>query len=365
MNQVFYLDIYPSALQEQRLRRYFMAHRFVYNYFRDIYAAAYERNGSRFDVEVANSLLARLIQKTPALQELNFLILQCAHDDINSDFMSFYQADDPGATKKAMPRRLSDNMRPGCKISAEGYNVHYDREWIYIHGIGQIPHDGTWLEGVIRQLTISRPNPGHYVLIAICDDHVTRHYNFTGQAVGIVRSQRGFATASTGKHYSNAPEIEKLRGQLLVLNQQMGHANHKSENSLTDEQKVLRKALTQENKKFVAHLSTHFIKNNDRIYIESMDEHLFEQNLLSAKDYLWKIFLEQLERKADQNERIYLEIDSPPKMLCSSCGQINSEVPGSASSWSCSQCNATQRCEINCAQNVLQLGERLSWYEQS
>ncbi|MDO4539679.1 MAG: transposase [Syntrophomonadaceae bacterium] len=352
MNQVFQVNIFPVKPQEALMRRYFGAYRYIYNYYRTAYITAYDRNQSRFDEDAANELLIKLVQQDRALQIVDFRVLQGALDDVNADFTEFYQGADSG--KKSYPRKISDSgSRQFFRIAADANNIRCEPDYISIHGLGKLDYDGTRIEGTIRQITVTRNAPGQYLMSVFCDDMEERRYPFTGEAVGIVRGDKGFAAASTGKYYSDAPEIIELRAQMSAL--------RKEDNELDSEAlKSLRKALAKENKSFISRITTHFIKNYDRIYVEAMDDSLRDGGLLSAEDYLWKCFLEQLEKKAELNNRVYLELDADeaaalPPTVAHPTECAPKETAGDAGSSHPSPL-------INKARSLLATGERLSNY---
>lgn len=358
MNQVFQVRIYPVQPQESLMRRYFGAYRYIYNYFRSAYIIAYDRDQARFDEDAANQLLVQLVQQDRALQIVDYRVLQGALDDVNADFLEFYQSADSSA-KKTYPRKISETgARKYFKIYADADNIRYDEDVVFVLGLGKLDHDGTRIEGTIRQIAVTHPASGQYLMSVFCDDVELRQYPPTGAAVGIVRGDNVFAVASTGKYYSDAPEILELRAQMATLRGDDPDLDSKP-------LKALRKELAKQNKSFISHLTTHFVKKYDRIYIEGLHPAILNHALLSAEDYLWKSFLEQLEKKADLNERVYLELDPPLPApgLCSDCGsEADPAALDFSQRWICPDCGSIHRPEINNARNLLAAGERISNY---
>ncbi len=108
-------------------------------------------------------------------------------------------------------------------------------------------------------------------------------------------------------------------------------------------------------------LSRRIINENQVIVVENLNIKGMVKNhclALTISQVGWGQFLTMLKYKAENEGKIYLEIDRffPSSKTCNHCLNVVDSLPLDVRQWTCHQCQTTHDRDVNAARNILEEG---------
>ena len=231
------------------------------------------------------------------------------------------------------------------------------------------------MTGLIKSATISMTNTGKHFISILCETDI-RPFKKTNSSVGIDLGLSHFAILSTGEKIENprflisaskklAKEQKVLSRRALVA-KQLGRSLNDCSNYQKQRLKVARlhEKISNQRRDFLHQLSTHLIKNHDRICMEDLASKNLMRNHHLARaigDVSWFEFRRMLEYKSEWYGKQIIKISRwfPSSQICSNCKMNSGKKPLHVREWTCKNCETHQDRDLNASINILHEGLKL------
>jgi IS605 OrfB family transposase len=369
----------PTVEQRQALARAFGCARVVYNdalrLREDTHMAG---RPFKSDGEVLR-LVTTLAKRTPErawLAEVSAVVLQQSVADLHRAYRNYFRAltEVKAERVKGNPQAKLRTRKPRLKSKRGEQAVRFtanSRFRILANGRLSLPKVG---DVAVRW---SRPLPAPPSSVTVTLDHSGRyHASFVVEVarnplpalereVGVDLGLHVLAALSDGATIPNPRWLRQAeralrRAQRTLSRRQQGSANWRKAR-----RKVARlhARVTDARRDLHHQLSTRLIRENQAVYLESLDVAALGRSKLakSLADAGWGQFTAMLAYKADLYGRTVVRIDRwyPSSQQCSACG-AKTGPKGRAGlkvrTWICSVCAAAHDRDVNAARNILAAG---------
>jgi putative transposase len=237
------------------------------------------------------------------------------------------------------------------------------------------------IEGKLKTVTVTKNRCDQYFASILFEDGKPNPDSSTeGKAVGVDLGLTDFAVTSDGSKFNNPRWIAKHERNLKRKQQDLSRKQKGSNNRNKARKKVAKVhnkvARCREN--FLHKLSRRIVDENQVICLESPLTPLNKggtnlnkggtkggigmvKNPHLAKaigQVSWGMFLTMLKYKAEQEGKVYVEVDRffPSSKTCNVClNQIDS-LPVDVRNWTCSSCGTSHDRDLNAAINLARRG---------
>ncbi len=202
------------------------------------------------------------------------------------------------------------------------------------------------VEGKVKTVTISKNKADqYYVSILMEDGKELPKQSAQGKVIGIDMGLTDFCITSDGSKYANPRWIERHEGNLIRKQQALSRKQKGSKNTDKARLKVAKvhNRISRCREDFHHKLSRKIVNENQVICVENLNIKGMVKNHCLAKSISqvgWGSFMTMLKYKAEQEGKIYLEIDRffPSSKTCSNCLNIVDSLPLDIRVWTCDSC---------------------------
>jgi len=351
---------YPSHDQKQRLAHTFGCCRYVYNWALRERTDAYYQRGERLSYEGTAQRLVSLKkqEETVWLNEVSSVPLQQSLRHLDKAFRNFFEgrADYPSFKKK---RHQQSATYTSNAFTWGGHSL--------ILAKMDAPLDITWHRPLPdgcqpSSVTITKDEAERYFVSILVEEDI-KPLQVTPKMVGLDLGLKSMVITSDGQRHGNPKFF--ARDEEKLAKAQRRHAKKKkgSKNRNKARRKVARlhKKIADRRRDYQHQLSTHIIRENQVVCVESLQVKNMIKNHCLAKaisDVGWSEFVRQLEYKATWYGRMLVKIDKwyPSSKRCFDCGHLLDSLTLDVRSWTCPQCGMVHDRDINAAKNVLAAG---------
>lgn len=354
--------IYPTQAQEGHLSQAFGCARWVWNQSLDTMSRTYKETGkgvSAFDMKkqipvwkVEHEWLKECYSQCLQQSVLNLSQAFINFFDGRAGYPSFksrYDRQSIQFPQKVTVLTESAIKFPG-KLGTVKAKVHRD------------------IAGKIKTVTVSRLNDGRYYASLLVDDGIEQPApSSDGKAIGIDLGLTDFAVTSDGSKYQNPRHLKKHEKNLKRKQRKLSRKKDKTTNKRRKAKLLLARVhskISRTRQDFHHKLSRKIVNENQVVVVENLAVKNMVKNHNLAKaisDVGWGTFCTMLKYKAEQDGKIYLEVDRffPSSHLCSNTLLRVPKMDLSVRMFDCPHCGQRHDRDINAAINIRNEGLRI------
>ncbi len=351
---------YPSEEQKHILARTFGCCRYVYNWALRERTDAYYQHGERLYYEGTAQRLVTLKsqEETSWLGEVSSVPLQQALRYLDRAFRNFFEGRTEYPTFKKKRNQQSATYASNA-FTWNGQTLTLAKM--------DAPLDITWHRPLPdgckpSSVTVTKDEANRYFVSILVEEDI-QPLPVTPKMVGLDLGLKSMVITSDGQTYGNPKFFAKDEKKLAKAQRRHAKKKKGSKNRTKARLSVARihKKIADRRRNYQQQLSTHIIRENQVVCIESLAVKNMVQNHCLAKsisDVGWAEFVRQLEYKAQWYGRTLVKIDKwyPSSKRCFDCGHILDSLSLDVREWTCPECGVHHDRDINAARNILAVG---------
>ncbi|WIG59522.1 MAG: Mobile element protein [Ktedonobacterales bacterium] len=353
---------YPTRAQAAVLARTFGCARFVYNWALRLRIAAYAQRGERVSYADTSAALTLLKQQpeTVWLNEVSSVPTQQTLRHLDRAFRNFYEGRTqyPSFHTKHGPQAAEYTTSAfRCDARARTLTLAKMDSPLHIHWSRPLP-DGT----TPTTVTLSRDTAGRYFVSILLEAEIAPLPQVAAQ-VGIDLGLHDLVVLNSGEKVGNPRFFQQDEQRLAKAQRRHAKKQRDSKNREKARVKVARipARIADRRRDFLHQLSTHIIRENQTICVESLRVKQMAQHPTLAKaisDVGWGELVRQVEYKAAWYGRTLVRIDQwyPSSKRCHACGHVLDDLSLATRQWTCPECGTVHDRDVNAAQNILAVG---------
>lgn len=354
--------IYPTQAQEGHLSQAFGCARWVWNQSLDTMSRTYKETGkgvSAFDMK----------QQIPVwkvehewLKECYSQCLQQSVLNLSQAFINFFDGRAGYPSFKSRYDRQSIQFPQKVTVLTESA-IKFPGKLGTVKA--KVHRD---IAGKIKTVTVSRLNDGRYYASLLVDDGIEQPApSSDGKAIGIDLGLTDFAVTSDGSKYQNPRHLKKHEKNLKRKQRKLSRKKDKTTNKRRKAKLLLARVhskISRTRQDFHHKLSRKIVNENQVVVVENLAVKNMVKNHNLAKaisDVGWGTFCTMLKYKAEQDGKIYLEVDRffPSSHLCSNTLLRVPKMDLSVRLFDCPHCGQRHDRDINAAINIRNEGLRI------
>ncbi|WP_124978373.1 RNA-guided endonuclease InsQ/TnpB family protein [Ligilactobacillus salitolerans] len=394
---------YPSSHQKAIIKRNSDASRFVYNELVAISRELYELKQVKLPIDTVQQRIHQLEQRKKTTKNISDEHLFLCHKDIDSlslanakqnyakawkAFRKVHRSGIPVFHKKNYTWKYQTNAQYGSKATIpsllNGTVKFLDRNHAKLPKLGVIRTSAVrskiWeMREVVRigTVTITKDSADCFYLsfqLGSTQPFIGQ-VTFANKKLGVDLNTENFLTDSNGAVVANPRYYRKILKQLNRQKRKLSRRQlraKKEHRSLCDAKNYQKQRLlvakmqvkvAHQRLNFLHNLTTELVKNHDFLVAEELRSSNMLKNhalALSISDAGWRLFLQQLQSKAELYGKIFVAVDPRnTTQTCSKCGYLlagNNKLTLKDRTWQCPQCHTKHQRDHNAANNILAKG---------
>ncbi len=353
---------YPTAEQENLLRRTMGCVRLVYNKALAAKTEAWYQRQERVDYKQTSSLLTgwKKTEDLDFLNEVSCVPLQQCLRHLQKAFANFW------GKRAKYPRFKAKRNGGSAEFTKSAFKFRDGNLWL---AKSREPLNIVWSrllpDGCSPStVTVKLEPSGRWFVSLLVDDPTVQPLPPTKKQVGIDVGISSLLTTSDGAKISNPKHFNKLYRRLKVAQKELSRKTKGSNNRYKARLKVasIHAKIKDARTDFLHKLTTNLVYCYDLIAIEDLAVRNMVKNhklARSISDAAWGEMFRQLEYKCDWYGKKLVKIDRffPSSKRCNHCGFVMDKLSLDVRSWACPSCN-TQGIDrdINASKNILAAG---------
>ena len=347
MLKVVKVRIYPTKQQKIELSQAMGCTRWLWNRFLALTNETYKNTGkglSRYDLQ---SQLPSLKKEFEWLADTYSQCLQVVCLNLSRAFINFFEK------RSQYPRFKSKH---GKQSLAYPQNVKLGDDFLKFPMIGEIyAKIHRPIEGKIKTVTLTKNKADQYYASVLFEDGKEQPKPSTeGKTIGLDMGLTDFCITSDGSKYANPRWIDKHQRNLKRKQQALSRKREGSSNRDQARLKVAKvhNRISRCREDFHHKLSRKIVNENQVIVVENLKIKGMVKNHCLAKSISqvgWGSFMTMLKYKAEQEGKVYLEIERffPSSKTCSHCLNVVDSLPLDIRTWTCDSCGTKHDRDIN------------------
>ena len=353
---------YPTASQENLLRRTMGCVRLVYNKALATRTIAWYEKQERIDYKQTSSLLTnwKKTDELDFLSEVSCVPLQQCLRHLQKAFANFW------GQRAKYPKFKAKRNGGSAEFTKSAFKFREGKLWL---AKCSEPLNIVWSRFLPQEtqpstVTIKLDPSVRWFISLLVDDPTIEPLPPTDKKVGIDVGISSLITTSDGEKITNPKHFNRLSEKLKAAQKELSRKTLGSKNRDKARLKVakIHDKIKDARSDFFHKLTTNLVRENSVISIEDLAVRNMVKNhklARSISDASWGEFFRQLEYKCQWYGRELVKIDRffPSSKRCNNCGFVMDKLPLDVRSWDCPSC-ATKEIErdINAGKNILAAG---------
>ena len=369
MIKTYKFRLYPDKEQENILKQFIGASRFIYNHYLYEKTRLYREQNKSFELKDMKKDLKRLEIEYEWLTSIDGSILRTTLDDLNQAYDKFFKG--ISGYPKYKKKSINGSYRTPCIIghykNKTYQNIKIDlknrliklpkiKEEIKFRGYRNLKS----FPDKIYNATIIKKGQKYYVSICVEENVILPEF-IPKYSIGIDLGIKDLVVTSDGLKYKNECNIKKYEKKIKGLQRWLSRCERGSKNRLKVLLKLNRVYEKLRNaRKFTLHqISKKITDENDIIVTEKLKiSNMLKNHHLSKSitDASWYHLIKQLEYKSKWKNKKFYQIDTfyPSSQICSCCDNKNNKVKDlKVRKWICDKCGMEHDRDINASVNIM------------
>ena len=353
---------FPTAEQENLLRRTMGCVRKVYNLALDARTKAWYENSERISYSKTNSLLTdwKKTEELDFLNEVSCVPLQQCLRHLQKAFANFW------GKRAKYPRFKAKRNGGSAEFTKSAFKYRDGNLWL---AKCKEPLSVVWSrllpDGCSPStVTVKLEPSGRWFVSLLIDDYTVETLPPTKKQVGIDAGVTSLISTSDGKKISNPKHFNRLYKKLKAAQKELSRKTKGSSNQDKARLKVakIHAKIKDVRTDFLHKLTTSLVRSNSLIAVEDLAVRNMVKNhklARSISDAAWGEMFRQLEYKCDWYGRKLVKIDRffPSSKRCNHCGFVVDKLPLNVRKWDCPSCGTKGiDRDINAGKNILAAG---------
>ena len=354
--------LYPTEGQKQHLSQAFGCVRWVWNQSLVTMSQTYKETGKGVAAFTMKKQIPAWKAEHEWLKECYSQCLQSSVLNLSQAFINFFDG------RTGYPTFKHRNGRQSLQYPQK-VQVLSDAEIKFPGKLGTVKAKvHREIAGKLKTVTVSRMPDGRYYASLLIDDGIAAPKTSSeGKAIGIDLGLTDFAVTSDGSKYRNPKHLKKHETNLKRKQRKLSRKKDKTTNKRRKAKLAVAKVhskISRVREDFLHKLSRKTVNENQVIVVEDLavKNMVKNHNLAQAiSDAGWGMFCTMLKYKAEEEGKIYLEVDRffPSSHLCSNTLLPVPKMDLSVRSFACSHCAQQHDRDINAAINIRNEGLRI------
>ncbi len=359
MQKVVKVRLYPTQQQKEQLSKAFGCTRWLWNRFLAMTNETYKNTGkglSRYDLQ---KQLPSLKKEYQWLSETYSQCLQVVCLNLSRAFINFFEK------RAKFPRFKAKHQKQSISYPQ---NVKIMTDTIKFPKLGEIyAKIHRPIDGKIKTVTISKNKANQYyasVLLEVEGENPS--VSTEGKAIGLDMGLTDFCITSDGSKYANPRWLDKHEKNLAIKQKALSRKQKGGKNRDKARLKVAKvhNRISRCREDFQHKLSRKIVNENQVIVVENLFIKGMVKNHCLAKSIHqvgWGQFMTMLKYKAEQEGKVYLEIERffPSSKTCHHCLNVVDSLPLDIRVWTCDSCGTKHDRDINASINIRDEGMRI------
>jgi putative transposase len=384
VRRAYVFRLRPTARQHVALAACVDAHRELYNAALQERRDAWSHNKTRINYGDQSAQLSGIRAVRPDQAVWSFSSQQATLRRLNKAFKGFFRRVKRGEAA-GYPRFKGTARFDSVEWPTDGDGARWisEQQRVYLQGIGRVKVEvHRQVQGRVKTIQVKRQGR-RWMLVLSCDDVPANPLPATGRSAGIDVGIASFATTSDGEHIDNQRWGRVAADQLTVAQQRLQRARRGGKNRAAKREIVAarHRKIANQRKDFHHKQARELVARYDVLVVEDLQisnlvrrakpvpdpEHpgQYLGNGARAKSGLnrsisdagWGSFLGILRAKAEDAERVWIEID--PRHTsdgCENCGHAARENRVTQAEFVCQCCGHRAQADEHAARNLLRAG---------
>lgn len=359
MLKVVKVRLYPNSQQQEALSQSFGNCRWLWNYCLNLMNETYKETGKGLSGYQVKKQIPQLKCEYEWLKLTYSQCLQSVCLNLGVAFNNFFER------RTGYPSFKSKHGKQSIQYPQNVKRVGDCLKLPMIGDVKAIFHRE--IEGKFKTVTVSKNCSNQYYAAILFEDGKDKlEQNAEGKAIGVDLGLTHFAITSDGSKFDNPRWFKKHERNLKLKQQQLSRKQKGSNNRNKSRLKVAKvhNKITRCREDFHHKLSRRIVNENQVIVVENLAVANMVKNHKLAKAISqvgWGQFCTMLKYKADQEGKVYQEVDRffASSKTCNNCLNRVDNLDLSIRFWDCNSCKTRHDRDINAAINILDEGLRI------
>ncbi len=353
---------YPTAEQENLLRRTMGCVRLVYNKALATRTEAWYERQERISYKQTSSFLTgwKKTEDLDFLNDVSCVPLQQCLRHLQKAFANFW------GQRAKYPRFKKKHHGGSAEFTKSAFKFQDGNVWL---AKCSEPLNIVWSRLLPKgcspsTVTVKLDPSGRWFVSLLVDDYTIETLPPTEKKVGIDAGVSSLITTSDGEKIANPKHFKRLYHKLSVAQKELSRKTKGSSNQHKARLKVakIHSLIKDARTDFLHKLTTGLVRANSLIAIEDLAVRNMVRNhklARSISDAAWGEMFRQLEYKCEWYGRKLVKIDRffPSSKRCHHCGFVVEKLPLDIRSWDCPSCGTEGiDRDINAGKNILAAG---------